>query len=154
MKSYFSKDVSRLKASLASQKLEQDQEIHQMKVKYQQEETQRKKEFDDRVRHLNVSKDESLTEIAKLNAKLSDLQQKNANQAIEIESLKRNNDSQRSVIKEKDIEIIQNSEQAKSDYDKRIKSIQKEIDRCDQYKDKINELELKIKSKLSSFVNL
>jgi vacuolar-type H+-ATPase subunit C/Vma6 len=44
------------------------------------------------------------------------------------------------------MEILSNSEKLKTDYDKRIKSVQKEIDRCDEYKDKVHDLELKLKS--------
>jgi hypothetical protein len=40
-----------------------------------------------------------------------------------------------------------NNEKSKSEYEKRLRSIQKDIDKCDEYKDKIHDLEIKIKSK-------
>ena len=44
------------------------------------------------------------------------------------------------------MEILSSSEKLKTDYEKRIRSVQKEIDRCDEYKDKVHDLELKLKS--------
>ena len=51
-------------------------------------------------------------------------------------------------VHEKEMEILSNSEKLKTDYEKRIRSVQKEIDRCDEYKDKVHDLELKLKSLL------
>lgn len=42
---------------------------------------------------------------------------------------------------------MQAYEKAKTDYDKRIRSMQKEIERSDEFKDKVHELELKLRSK-------
>lgn len=42
--------------------------------------------------------------------------------------------------------LIENHEKHKTDYEKRIKSIQHEIDRCDEFKAKISDLELENKS--------
>lgn len=50
------------------------------------------------------------------------------------------------------MEILSNSEKLKTDYDKRIKSVQKEIDRCDEYKDKVHDLELKLKSNFKNVI--
>ena len=44
------------------------------------------------------------------------------------------------------MEILSSSEKLKTDYDKRIRSVQKEIDRCDEYKEKVHDLEIKLKS--------
>ncbi len=44
------------------------------------------------------------------------------------------------------MEMLSSSEKLKTDYDKRVRSIQKEIDRYDEYKNKVNDLELKLKS--------
>lgn len=82
---------------MANHKLSHDQEIHEMKVKAQLEDNLRRKELDDRVRLLQAAKDDLVMDNNKLNAKLTDLQQKSASQTLEIETLKRNNDSLRSV---------------------------------------------------------
>ena len=47
------------------------------------------------------------------------------------------------------MEMLSSSEKLKTDYDKRVRSIQKEIDRYDEYKNKVNDLELKLKSNKS-----
>lgn len=44
-----------------------------------------------------------------------------------------------------------NNEKSKNEYEKRLRSIQKDIDKCDEYKDKIHDLEIKIKSKKLTF---
>ena len=48
---------------------------------------------------------------------------------------------------EKEMELLEIQEKLKTDFEKRIKSIQNEIDRCDEYKNKITDLELENKSK-------
>ena len=47
--------------------------------------------------------------------------------------------------------MIQIGEKSRTDYDKRVKHLQKEIDRTDEYKEKMQEFELKFKSKLKFF---
>lgn len=55
---------------------------------------------------------------------------------------------------EKEMELLEIQEKLKTDFEKRIKSIQNEIDRCDEYKNKITDLELENKSKNSqNFLN-
>lgn len=87
----------KLKSDMANEKLAHDQEMHELKVKAQLEDNLRRKELDDRVRILQTAKDDLIMENNKMNAKLTDLQQKTASQTLEIETLKRNNDSLRSV---------------------------------------------------------
>jgi hypothetical protein len=84
---------------MAKAKLESDQEIHEMKVKFQLEDNLKRKEIDDRVRLLQNAKEDLVNENNKINAKLTDLQQKTSSQVLEIETLKRNNDSLRKVKK-------------------------------------------------------
>jgi hypothetical protein len=88
-----------LKSDMAKAKLESDQEIHEMKVKFQLEDNLKRKEIDDRVRLLQNAKEDLVNENNKINAKLTDLQQKTSSQVLEIETLKRNNDSLRKVKK-------------------------------------------------------
>lgn len=97
MKFHTIKDITHLKSDMANHKLSHDQEIHEMKVKAQLEDNLRRKELDDRVRLLQAAKDDLVMDNNKLNAKLTDLQQKSASHTLEIETLKRNNDSLRSV---------------------------------------------------------
>lgn len=42
--------------------------------------------------------------------------------------------------------LLESHEKFKTDYEKKIKAIQNEIDRCDEFKDKITDLELENKS--------
>lgn len=93
------KDITHLKSDMAKAKLESDQEIHEMKVKFQLEDNLKRKEIDDRVRLLQNAKEDLVNENNKINAKLTDLQQKTSSQVLEIETLKRNNDSLRKVKK-------------------------------------------------------
>lgn len=88
-----------MKSDMAKAKLESDQEIHEMKVKFQLEDNLKRKEIDDRVRLLQNAKEDLVNENNKINAKLTDLQQKTSSQVLEIETLKRNNDSLRKVLK-------------------------------------------------------
>lgn len=88
-----------MKSDMAKAKLESDQEIHEMKVKFQLEDNLKRKEIDDRVRLLQNAKEDLVNENNKINAKLTDLQQKTSSQVLEIETLKRNNDSLRKVKK-------------------------------------------------------
>lgn len=92
------KDITRLKSDLANEKLAHEQELHELRVKAQLEDNLRRKELDDRVRLLQAAKDDLVMENNKMNAKMTDLQQKTASQTLEIETLKRNNDSLRNVI--------------------------------------------------------
>lgn len=49
-------------------------------------------------------------------------------------------------VHEKEIEILQNQERLKAEFEKRMKSIQSEIDRSDDYKNKVHDLGLQIRS--------
>lgn len=91
------KEATQLKSTIANEKLSHDQEIHEFRVKAQLEDNQRRKELEDRSRLLQASKDDLMMENNKMNAKIVDLQQKIASQTLEIETLKRNNDSLRNV---------------------------------------------------------
>jgi hypothetical protein len=86
-----------LKTVIADEKLAHDQELHELRVKAQLEDNQRRKELEDRVRILQASKDDLVMESNKMNAKIVDHQQKIASQSLEIETLKRNNESVRNV---------------------------------------------------------
>ena len=86
-----------MKSSLANDKLMHEQEIHELKLKSQLDDNQRRKEIEDRTRQLQASKDELINENSKMNAKIVDQQQKIASHLLEIETLKRNNDLLRNV---------------------------------------------------------
>ena len=86
-----------MKTVIADEKLSHDQELHELRVKAQLEDNQRRKELEDRVRILQASKDDLVMENNKMNAKTVDQQQKLASQSLEIETLKRNNESVRNV---------------------------------------------------------
>ena len=86
-----------MKTVIADEKLAHDQELHELRVKAQLEDNQRRKELEDRVRILQASKDDLVMESNKMNAKIVDHQQKIASQSLEIETLKRNNESVRNV---------------------------------------------------------
>jgi hypothetical protein len=93
------KEISRLKSAMASDKLFHEQEVHELKMKSQLDDNQRRKELEERTRQLQATKDDLINENSKMNAKIVDQQQKMASQALEIETLKRNNDLLRAVMK-------------------------------------------------------
>lgn len=74
-----------------------EQQLHEIKTKVQMEESNRRKELEDRVKTIQQSKDDLINENSTMNAKIVDFQQKMASKALEIETLKRNNDSLRTV---------------------------------------------------------
>lgn len=74
-----------------------DQQLHEIRTKVQMEEAMRHKELEDRVKTIQTSKETLITENSEMNAKLVDFQQKMASKMLEIETLKRNNDSLRGV---------------------------------------------------------
>ncbi len=49
-------------------------------------------------------------------------------------------------INEINKEALEYNQKNKSDYDKRLQFLQKDIDRCEDYKNKIGQLEIDIKS--------
>ena len=82
---------------MANEKLAYEQEIHELKVKVQLEDNQRRKELEDRARALQASKDDLIMESNKMNSKIVEQQQRIASLTLEIETLKRSNDSTRNV---------------------------------------------------------
>ena len=99
----FFKEIHRLKAAAATDKLIYEKELHELKSKFQIEERSKRKELEDRMKSIQSSKDDIISENAKMNSKITDLQQKIANHALEIETLKRNNDSLRNVRNTKNL---------------------------------------------------
>ena len=87
----------RLKSTISSDKILYEQQIHEIKTKFQLDENLRRKELEERVKTIQASKDDIINENSIMNAKLVDFQQKIASKVLEIETLKRNNDSLRSV---------------------------------------------------------
>jgi chromosome segregation ATPase len=90
-------EISRLKATVSSDKIMYEQQLHEIRTKVQLEEGLRRKELEDRVKTIQTSKEDLISENAGMNAKLVDFQQKISSKAMEIETLKRNNDALRSV---------------------------------------------------------
>jgi len=74
-----------------------EQQLHEFRTKIEMEETSRRKELEDRVKAVQASKEGLINENAEMNAKVVDCQQKIASKVLEIETLKRNNDSLRNV---------------------------------------------------------
>ena len=144
-------EIARLRASLANDKLFHEQEMHEAKLRAQLDETQRRKELEERTRSLLASKEQLADENGKANAKLVEQQQRVASLVLELEALKRSNDTLRLQVSEKDGEAMQAAERAKTDYEKKLRAVHKEIERCDEYKEKVHSLELTIKSELYFF---
>lgn len=86
-----------MKTEAANEKLGHEQQLHELRVKFQMEDNQKRKELEDKIRLLQISKDDLVMENNKLNTKLTEVQQKVSLQVLEIESLKRNSDSLRNV---------------------------------------------------------
>ncbi|RNA23876.1 leucine-rich repeat-containing 45 [Brachionus plicatilis] len=138
-------EIDNLKSTMATEKLVHDQEINDFRVKLQQEDNLRRKELEEKVRMLQSSKDDLMLDNNKMSVQLLELQQKLTSQSLEIESLKRYNESLRNQVHEKDVELVQNNDRLKSDYERRVRMIQSEIDKVDEFKGKINDQELQIK---------
>lgn len=51
------------------------------------------------------------------------------------------------TLNEKESDLIQINERNKTDFEKRLKVYQKDIEKIDQYKDNCHDLEIKLKSK-------
>jgi hypothetical protein len=86
-----------LKATIASDKIMYEQQVHEMRTKSEMEESGRRRELEERVKAIQASKEGLIGENAEMNARVVDCQQKMASKVLEIETLKRNNDSLRNV---------------------------------------------------------
>lgn len=82
---------------MATGKLVHEQEMHDFRVKIQLEDNIRQKEIEEKLRILQTSKDDLISENNKTSSQLMQLQQKLASQSFEIESLKKYNESLRNV---------------------------------------------------------
>ena len=66
-------------------------------------------------------------------------------QSTEIENFQHQTDSIQTTIRTKETEIIETREKAKTDYEKKLRLIQKDIDLNDELKDRIKQLEINLK---------
>ena len=66
----------RLKSTISSDKILYEQQIHEIKTKFQLDENLRRKELEERVKTIQASKDDIINENSIMNAKLVDFQQK------------------------------------------------------------------------------
>lgn len=98
-------EISRLRTTISSDKIMYEQQLHEIRTKVQMEESLRRKELEDRVKTIQTSKEDIISENANMNAKLVDFQQKISSKVMEIETLKRNNDSLRSVSRESSLKL-------------------------------------------------
>ena len=55
---YLFKEINSLKSTIGTQKLDNDERFHQEKIRIKNEEEKKQKEIEDRLRLLNISKDE------------------------------------------------------------------------------------------------
>ncbi|CAF4321406.1 unnamed protein product, partial [Adineta steineri] len=115
------------------------------KIRIKNEEEKKQQEIEDRLRALTNSKDELESRYNQQLIANRELQQKINFQSVEIETFKRQVDSIQSTVLSKDNEILEIREKTKTDYEKKLRSYQKDIDMTDEFKDRIKQLENDLK---------
>ncbi|UJR15397.1 hypothetical protein I4U23_002345 [Adineta vaga] len=139
------REINSLKSTISTQKLTHDETLQQEKVRIRNEEEKKQQEIEDRLRTLTSSKEELESRYNQQLITNRELQQKIHFQSIEIETFKRQVDSIQSSILGKDNEILEIREKTKTEYEKKLRSIQKDIGMNDEFKDRIKQLENDLK---------
>ncbi|CAF1332763.1 unnamed protein product [Adineta ricciae] len=139
------REINSLKSSVSTQKLAHDEVLQQEKLRIRNEEEKKQQEIEDRLRSLASTKEELESRYNQQLIANRELQQKINFQAVEIETFKRQIDSIQSTILGKDNEIAEVREKMKTEHEKKLRSIQKDIDMNDEFKDRIKQLENDLK---------
>ncbi|CAF3514740.1 unnamed protein product [Adineta steineri] len=139
------REINTLKSTISTQKLTHDEKLQQEKIRIKNEEEKKQQEIEDRLRALTNSKDELESRYNQQLIANRELQQKINFQSVEIETFKRQVDSIQSTVLSKDNEILEIREKTKTDYEKKLRSYQKDIDMTDEFKDRIKQLENDLK---------
>ncbi|CAF3615939.1 unnamed protein product [Rotaria sp. Silwood1] len=139
------REINSLKSNLSTQKLAHDETLQEEKIRIKNNEEKKQQELEDRIHTLTTSKDELESRYNQQLIAYRELQQKLNFQSVEIESFKRQIESIQMTIHDKDTEILETREKTKTDYEKKLRSIQKDIDMNDELKDRIKQLENELK---------
>ncbi|CAF1110582.1 unnamed protein product [Rotaria sordida] len=139
------REINSLKSTISTQKLNHDEILQEEKFRIKNEEEKKQQELEDRIRTLTSSKDELESRYNQQLIAYRELQQKLNFQSVEIESFKRQIESIQMTIQDKETEILDIREKTKIDYEKKLRSVKKDIDMNDELKNRIKELEHELK---------
>lgn len=139
------REINSLKSTLTTQKIHSDEVIQHEKLRIRNEEEKKQNELEQRIRILINNKEELES---KLNQQLMtnrEFQQKIQFQTVENETLKRQFESIQLANQTKDTEILEIREKSKTDYEKKFRLIQKDVELNDELKDRVKQLENDLK---------
>ncbi|CAF4682351.1 unnamed protein product, partial [Rotaria sp. Silwood2] len=139
------REINSLKSTISTQKLNHDEILQQEKLRLKNEEEKKQHELEDRLRSLTTTKEELESHYNQQLISSRDLQQKINFQSVEIETLKRQIESVQTVNLRKDTEILENREKLKTEHEKKLRFIQKDIEMNEELKDRIKQLENDLK---------
>ncbi|CAF1347220.1 unnamed protein product, partial [Rotaria sordida] len=140
------REVNSLKSIITTQKLNHEEILQHEKLRLKNEGEKRQHELEDRLRSLITTKEQLESHYNQLLISNRDFQQKINFQSVEIETLKRQFESVQTVNLRKDTEILENREKLKTEYEKKLYLIQKDIEMNEQLKDRIKQLENTLKN--------
>ncbi|CAF3525778.1 unnamed protein product [Rotaria sp. Silwood1] len=141
------REVNSLKSTISTQKLNHEEILQQEKLRIKNEEEKKQHELEDRLRSLITTKEELESHYNQQLISNRDLQQKINFQSVEIETLKRQIESVQTVNLRKDTEILENREKLRTEYEKKLRFIQKDIEMNEELKDRIKKLENDLKDR-------
>lgn len=98
------REVSNLKSEIVSIKLHGDEELMNVKAQMKQDEIMRSKQYEERINLIQASRDELQSQCTRQLAQISELQTQVANSTRECESQKRQVDTLRQQMEQKDFE--------------------------------------------------
>ncbi|CAF0860113.1 unnamed protein product [Adineta ricciae] len=139
------REVNSLKSTITTQKLNHDESLQQEKLRMKNEEEKKQHELEDRLRSLTIAKEDLESRYNQQLIANREFQQKINYQSVEIETFKRQIEAVQTSNLSKDTEILENREKARTEYEKRLRVIQKDIERNEELKDQVKQLENDLK---------
>ncbi|CAF3646908.1 unnamed protein product [Adineta steineri] len=139
------REINSLKSNISTQKLNHDENLQQEKIRIKNEDEKIQHELEDRLRSLTTTKEDLESRYNQQLISNRDFQQKINFQSVEIETLKRQIESVQTSNLSKDTEFLENREKIKTEYEKKLRLIQKDIDMNEELKDRNRQLESEIK---------
>ncbi|UJR31284.1 hypothetical protein I4U23_018784 [Adineta vaga] len=148
------REVNSLKSTITTQKLNHEETLQQEKLRMKNEEDKKQHELEDRLRSLTIAKEDLESRYNQQLIANRDFQQKINFQSVEIETFKRQIEAVQTSNLTKDTEILENREKARTDYEKKLRLIQKDIERNEELKDQVKQLENDLKDQRHNERNL
>ncbi|CAF3143188.1 unnamed protein product [Rotaria socialis] len=139
------REVNSLKSTISTQKLNYEENFQQEKLRLKNEEEKKQHELQDRISSLITTREDLESRYGQQLLCNREFQQKINFQLVEIETLKRQIESVQTSNLSKDTEILESREKLKTDFEKRLRLIQKDIDINTELKDRIKQLENDLK---------